>query len=230
MDGRYQQFCPVAKAAEVLTRRWTPLVVRELLCGSTRFNDIRRGVPRMSASLLSQRLKELEDAGVVVRSAAANGDHAEYRLTEAGEELRPIIMQMGFWGRRWIQQEVSREDLDVGLLMWDIRRRIDVERLPERRVVVRFDFEDAPDGLDVFWLVLEPEEADLCVKDPGHPVDLEVYTDVLTLTQIWMGDVRFGDALSHEAIRLRGPSQLRRAFPEWLQLSSLAKVERPATN
>ncbi len=230
MDGRYQQFCPVAKAAEVLTRRWTPLVVRELMCGSTRFNDIRRGVPRMSASLLSQRLKELEDSGVVVRVPAKNGDHAEYRLTEAGEELRPIITQMGVWGRRWIQQKVSREDLDVGLLMWDIRRRIDVERLPERRVVVRFEFEDAPDELDVFWLVLEPEEVDLCVKDPGHPVDLEVYTDVLTLTQVWMGDVRFGDALDHEAVRLRGPSRLRRAFPGWLQLSVLAGVKQPAPN
>lgn len=226
MDGSYQQFCPVALASELLTRRWTPLVIRELLAGSHRFNDLRRGVPRMSPSLLARRLKELEDAGVLTRRPPPDGDHdhMEYHLTPAGEELRPIIHQMGVWGQRWVRTEVSADHLDAGLLMWDIRRRIRLDRLPDRRVVVHVHFEDAPEDLREYWLVLNRDEVDLCRKDPGYPVDLEVSTDILTLTQVWMGDVRLGEALSHEAIRLAGPTRLRRAFPGWLGLSLFANV------
>jgi DNA-binding HxlR family transcriptional regulator len=157
MEG-YGQFCPVAMTAELLTRRWTPLVIRELLEGSHRFNEIRRGVPRMSPSLLVQRLRELEKGGVLVRRPVADGDHSEYHLTPAGEELAPIIMQMGAWGRRWAQSEISRRHLDAGLLMWNIHRKVRTERLPARQVVVRFHFREAPKGERDFWLVLHGRE------------------------------------------------------------------------
>lgn len=224
----YGQFCPVAMTAELLTRRWTPLVIRELLSGSRRFNEIRRGVPRMSPSLLSKRLSELEDAGVLERSAGADGDHWEYHLTPAGEELRPIIMQMGVWGRRWARAELTADRLDAGLLMWDVSRRIHTERLPDRRIVVHFRLEDEREGQTDFWLVLEPGDVDLCLEDPGHPVDLRVRGDLLTLTSVWMGDLPFAEALHRDAIEIRGPTALRRAFPGWLGLSVLAHV-RPAS-
>lgn len=228
METGYAQFCPVALASELLTRRWTPLVIRELLCGSHRFNDLRRGVPRMSPSLLSRRLSELEEGGIVERRPAPDGgDHFEYHLTAAGEELRPIVVQMGVWGRRWVQHEISRENLDAGLLMWDIQRRVPEDSLPDHQVVVHFEFEDAPEGEEMYWLVLAPHKTDLCLRDPGYPVDLEVETDVLTLTKVWMGDLHFGQALRHEAIRVYGPTSLRRAFPEWLGLSLFASVGRP---
>lgn len=228
MSNGYEQFCPVAKASELLSRRWTPLVVRELICGSHRFNDIRRGVPRMSPSLLTQRLTELEALGVVERRPAPDADHMEYHLTEAGRELEPIILQMGVWGRRWMQREISREDLDAGLLMWDMRRRLKPERLPGERVVVHFEFSDVPAEVREFWLVLDGGQVDLCHRDPGYPVDLEVESDVMTLTRVWMGDFRYGDALADESLKVRGPTRLRRAFPGWLGLSLFAEVELPA--
>jgi DNA-binding HxlR family transcriptional regulator len=140
----YGQFCPVAQAAQVLAERWTPLVVRELICGSVRFNDLQRGVPRMSSSLLSRRLKELEYAGIVERRPAAKGRGSEYHLTDAGRELFPIVEGMGLWAQRWLRRElVAEENLDPDLLMWDIRRCVTAEGLPpdviasERRFVVR---------------------------------------------------------------------------------------------
>ena len=222
----YQQFCPIAMAAEVVTRRWMPLVLRELMCGSVRFNDIHRGVPRMSRTLLSQRLTELERAGVVERVVCGEDEHPEYRLTEAGEELRPIVMGLGVWGRRWVKTEVTREQLDVGFLMWDVQRRVPPERLPPRRVVVWFRFTDAPKEYLYFWLVLEPRSVDLCLRDPGFGRDLEVTTDVRTMVDIWMGDVRYESALRAQRIEVRGSRELRRQFPGWLGLSSLAAVRR----
>jgi DNA-binding HxlR family transcriptional regulator len=142
--GGYRQFCPVAKAAEIVAERWTPLVLRELLCGSRRFADLHRGVPLMSRALLTQRLRQLEDAGIVQSTPKARGRGREYALTQAGRELRPVIEQLGEWGQRWARSQLGREDLDPGLLIWDIHRRVNLDRLPERRVVVRFDFGGVP--------------------------------------------------------------------------------------
>jgi DNA-binding HxlR family transcriptional regulator len=222
----YQQFCPIARAAEVVTRRWMPLVLRELMCGSVRFNDIHRGVSRMSRTLLSQRLTELERAGVVERVVCGEDAHPEYRLTQAGEELRPIVTGLGVWGRRWVTTEVTREQLDVGLLMWDVQRRVPPGRLPSKRVVLWFRFTDAPKDYRYFWLVLEPRSVDLCLRDPGFGRDLEVTTDVRTMVDIWMGDVRYESALRAQRIDVRGSRELRRQFPGWLGLSSLAGVQR----
>lgn len=149
----YGQFCPVARGAEVFGERWTPLVVRELMCGSTRFNDIRRGVPRISTTLLVQRLRKLEEIGVVARVGAAGS--SEYRLTPAGEELRPLVLALGHWGARWIGSRLKRDQLDVGFLMWDIRRFAHRELFPqERRTVVQFRFNDARQGERIWWLVV----------------------------------------------------------------------------
>jgi DNA-binding HxlR family transcriptional regulator len=224
----YGQFCPVAKAAEVLTERWTPLIVRELLCGSRRFNELRRGVPLMSPALLSQRLKQLQDAGVVERRRAAAGAHWEYHLTPAGEELRDVIERLGVWGQRWARTPDGEPDLDPGLLMWDMRRRIHTDRLPAGRVVVQIDFGDAPERQAHWWLVLAGE-VDVCLIHPGFEVDLRIATDVETMTRIWLGDVSFAAAVRSGAVWLGGPAHLRRAFPEWLGLSAFAGVNRPDT-
>lgn len=225
----YGQFCPVALAAEVLTRRWTPLVIRELLCGSTRFNDLRRGVPRMSPTLLSTRLDDLEKAGIVERRVSGANDHPEYRLTRAGEELRPIVEAMGVWGRRWISGDLTDNELDADLLMWDARRRVDVSKAPPGRTVVRFLFPDQPEERRSYWLVVERDgDVDLCWQDPGYAVDLVVEADLATMTGIWVGDYRYEEVLKRREVELRGPAALRRSFPEWLGLSLFAGVARPA--
>ncbi len=225
----YGQFCPVAKAAEIVAERWTPLVLRELLCGSRRFNDLHRGVPLMSRTLLTRRLEQLEDAGIVGSVPRARGRGREYQLTAAGEELRSLIDRLGEWGQRWARAQIGREDLDAGLLMWDIHRRVNVDALPPRRVVVRFDFRGAPATMRcprTWWLVLDRREIDLCLKDPGFPVDLVVSADLRTLIRIWMGDVPLADQVRAGLIQLDGPRALVRAFPAWLQLSGFASVER----
>ncbi|HZO88892.1 MAG TPA: helix-turn-helix domain-containing protein [Chthonomonadaceae bacterium] len=221
----YGQFCPVAKACEVFAERWTPLILREMLMGSSRFSDIHRGVPLMSRSLLSKRLQELERAGVIARAASGSG-YDEYRLTPAGEELRPIVVQLGNWGKQWTKSTMDPGDLDVGLLMWDMRRRIDYHQLPEERVVVYFQYHDAPVSRRHWWLVLNHDEADLCLVDPGIEPDLYVTTDVRTMTGIWMGDLSYGSALQTQALKIEGPQGLRNRLPSWLRLSVFADVER----
>lgn len=168
----YSQFCPVAKAAEILTTRWTPLVLRELISGSSGFNEIHRGVPLMSRALLARRLRDLIASGVVVR------EHADYRLTEAGEALGPVIISMGLWGRRWVESAADGPDWDAGVLMWDMRRRIDTAALPPGRTVVQFDYSDAPPELRRWWLLIEDDDVDLCQSDPGFEVDLYIATTV----------------------------------------------------
>jgi DNA-binding HxlR family transcriptional regulator len=226
----YGQFCPVAKTAEIIAERWTPLVLRELVCGSHRFSHLHRGVPLMSRTLLAQRLAQLEDAGIIRSAARTKGRGREYFLTPAGEELRPVIERFGEWGQRWARSRVGADDLDPGLLMWDIRRRVNVDRLPDRRVVVQFDFRAVPKTARspaTFWLILERRDVDVCLKYPGFEIDLLVDADLAALTKAWMGDVRLADAMRSGLVRIDGPSALVRAFPGWLALSEFAGVERP---
>jgi DNA-binding HxlR family transcriptional regulator len=224
----YGQFCPVALAAEIFAERWTPLIIRELLCGSRRFSDLVRGVPRMSRTLLAQRLKSLERAGLVERIPGPAVRGLEYALTPAGEDLRPVVVALGVWGQRWVRTEVKKEHADPELLMWDIHRRLHMDRLPERRTVVLFEFEDARPELRRIWLVLDRSGVDVCYVDEGLTEDLTARTDVRTLTAVWMGDIAIEEAIRSEKIRLEGPVSLARAFPTWLQLSSFASVERRA--
>jgi DNA-binding HxlR family transcriptional regulator len=223
----YGQFCPIAQAAEVLTERWTPLVLRELaLTGSKRFNDIQRGVPLMSSSLLSKRLRQLEHAGIVERRQRLDGKGSEYHLTEAGQELGPVLAQIGMWSERWLRRPIFEETPDTGLLMWWVRGTVKREALPTARTVVHFRFEGAPVKLRHFWLVLP--DADLCLTDPGFGVDLTVSTDAKTLTAVWVGDVPLASALKTHAVQLDGPRQVVRSFPEWFGLHPLfATVPHP---
>ena len=221
-QGSYRQFCPVAMAAEVLCTRWTVVLLRELLAGSTRFNDLRRGVPRMSPALLAQRLRDLQAAGIVTRVTTTSGS-AEYRLTEAGRELGPIVDAFGIWGQRRIQPELSLQHLDVQLLMWDMHRNLDTRPMPERRSVVQFLYTDLPANQRSFWLIVEPEMGvDLCSAEPGFDVDLYVSVDLRTMTAIWMGYDTVRRALEEDRIRLTGDDRLAADIQAWLGLSPFA--------
>ncbi len=219
----YGQFCPVAKASEVLGERWTHLVIRELLAGGETFSDLRKGVPLMSPSLLSKRLKSLERAGIVERIEDDRG--VRYSLTEAGRELKPIIMQLGVWGHRWVRSQLTREDLDPSLLVWDIRRNMHTESFPSGRTVLLFEFTDYDRKYRRFWLIVTDGEVDVCIKDPGYEVDLHISSDARTLTGVWMGDMSLRRALQAGLITLRGSSALRRNVSAWLGRNRFADVE-----
>src|SRR5262245_24340190 len=167
-EGGYNQFCPVAMAAEILCSRWTIVLLRELIAGSTRFNELRRGVPRMSPALLSKRLKELEAGGILTRSKVPGEPGVyEYRLTKAGADLQPVVDAVGVWGHRWVETEASLNNLDPNLLMWDMRRNIDPKPLPPRRSVIQVIFSDLKEAQRNWWLIVTPdEETDLCSVDP----------------------------------------------------------------
>ena len=221
MSSQYAQFCPVSVASEVFAERWTPLVLRELILGSTRFNDIHRGVPRMSRALLARRLRDLESAGVVKRSG-----EGDYRLTPCGQEFQEIVIGLGRWGQRWTSR-VERDKLDSVLLMWDMRRRIAEDRLPEERVTVQFDYRGVPPRQRrAFWLVLQRDDVDVCTKDPGFEVQLFIDAELAAFTRVWLGDLTFAQAQLNGSIRLAGERRWARAFPSWLLLSSLADVPR----
>jgi len=220
----YGQFCPYALAAEIVGERWTPLVLRELMLGRSRFNDIHRGLPRMSPTLLVKRLKALENAGIVSRSSA--GGRIDYRLTEAGAELWPVVEMLAKWGKRWLPATLSRVQADPDLIMWDLHRRMNLDRLPAGRTVIRFTFTDQPKAERDRWIVAEPPEVDFCITDPGFEVDLYVTTDSRTITWVWYGDIPLAEALAEGTIDLHGPRPLCRAFPSWLLLNELATVPR----
>lgn len=223
MQAGFGQFCPIALASEVLTQRWMTLIARELLAGSTRFNDIRRGVPKISASLLKQRLETLEHAGIVRKRRAASGVH-DYVLTEAGQELRPILGGLGEWGQRWAR-DIKPEDLDPGWLVWNMHRRMNLAAMPRSRTVLQIEFTDARPQR-YFWLVANGGEVDVCVKPPGYAVDLTVRCPVRTLAEVWRGLRPLKQAIRTGAIELHGASALRKSFPSWLLLSVYAPITR----
>jgi len=226
--GSYRQFCPVAMATEVLCCRWTLLVVRELLLGSVRFNDLRRGLPRMSAALLAKRLRELEAAGIVTRTEGAAGGH-EYHLSPAGRELRPVVEAVGVWGQRWVTTEATLRHLDANLLMWDIRRNVDPEPPPAMRTTIEFIFSDRQPPQRNYWLVVGREhDVDLCVVDPGFEVDLYVTTDLRTLTEVWLGYRDWARAKDGGAIRLSGRRECELDLRTWLRSSVFAAVPKQA--
>ncbi len=224
MDKRstYSQFCPVAMAAEIVCSRWTALVLRELIAGSTRFNDIKRGVPRMSPSLLSKRLKELEAAGIVEARRDESGAVMEYQLTEAGEDLKSVIVPLGTWGQRWVETQLSLRNLDPSLLMWDMRRNLKPTPLPDRRCTVQFEYPELASAKRRWWLVIDPDGVDLCLVDPGYDLDLQVRCPLRCMTAIWMGHASVRGEVEAGRLELTGDRTLAQSMQTWLGLSPFA--------
>ena len=221
----YGQFCPMAKAMEVLDERWTLLVVRELLLGSRHFNELRRGNPRMSPALLSKRLRRLERAGVVRRRVV--GARSAYELTESGLELRGVVDALGAWGARWVG-DLGEEDLDPHLLLWDVKRTLPVERWPRGRTVLAIRFEDVAPPVSRWWVCVSGDEVDVCDADPGFGVDAVVRTSLRVMTEIWRGDRDWTEAVLSGRVEVQAPTEVARAVPGWIGQSLLASVPRPA--
>jgi len=230
-QGSYNQFCPVAMAAEILCTRWTMVLLRELITGSTRFNDLRRGVPRMSPALLSQRLKELEAAGIIMRTASETEPGVfEYNLTKSGRELGPLVEAMGIWGQRWVDAKLSLEHLDVSLLMWDMRRQLNPTPMPNRRSVISFHYPELGPSQRTYWLIVDPKSGvDLCAINPGFDVDLYVTTDLRTMTAIWMGLDSVRKAIADDRMFVTGQRGLASNMQTWLGLSPFAKEKKLAS-
>jgi DNA-binding HxlR family transcriptional regulator len=222
----YSQFCPIAKGAEVFAERWTPLILRELLDGSHRFSELRRGIPLISQSLLAQRLRSLERDGVIEVRRTADGRGAEYHLTPAGEALRPVVEALGGWGHRWTVDRLQDDDFDPAVLMWFLHRQVDVGALPDRRVVVRFEF---PEGRHrLWWLILHRPDVDLCLRDEGFEVDLYVSSSVRVLAEAILGRRDLQQEIWTGRVAVDGPRHLVRDFPGWIGASPFAQADGPA--
>jgi DNA-binding HxlR family transcriptional regulator len=218
--AEYHQYCPVARAAEILADRWTPLIVRELLAGAGHFNAIERGLPGISRSLLASRLRLLTDAGIILKHQGRQSNRSEYELTRAGRDLQRVLNRLGEWGVRWAFGDPRPEELDPVLLLWNMHRRIRRDLLPATRTVVEFDFRGR--GGRRLWLVLEPREISVCLKPPGFDSDLVVGADLSLFYRVWLGDVDYHAAVRSGRIEVEGPLGLTRDFPRWLMWSPMA--------
>ncbi len=215
------QFCSIARTLDLLGERWSLLVIREVLCGSRRFGDIQRGIPRISRTMLSARLRELVDAGALARTVGPSGP--TYDLTEAGRELEPVVRALGVWGQRWLPRSLPREELDADALLWDVRRRIRTDALPASPLVVRIELSDVRGRDGVRFLLLRRTEVSLCGENPGFPDELRVRGSLRTLTAWWRGDLSLADARS-AGMTVEGRREWVRAFPEWFLRYAFADV------
>lgn len=215
----YGQYCSVARALDLLGERWTLLVVRELLCGARRFSEFQRGIPRVSRTMLSARLRELIDAGVVEKDEGDQG--TTYRLTAAGEELSGLVRELGVWGQRWLPRHLAADELDLDALAWDMHRRVNADALPAVPVVARVEITDGDRG--VRYLLLRRTEVSLCATNPGFPDELRVRGRLATLTGWWRGDLSFNNARA-EGLTLEGRREWVRAFPGWFARYLFAEV------
>lgn len=222
----YGQYCPIAKAVEILGDRWTLLIVRDMLTGTRRFNDLERGLPGISRALLAARLRHLQRVGIVEKRVLAYERATEYHLTQAGQELQGVINALLIWGARWAFGPPTAEEIDPLLLLWWMRDRVHRDRLPARRVVVQFDFSGAERV--TYWLVLAPSDVSVCLTHPGYDIDVLVTGDVGACFQVWLGQMSFGHALRQRQIEVDGPAALVRAFPDWFALSLAAPTVRAA--
>ncbi len=221
----YGQYCPLALAAELLCRRWTILVVSRLLDGCTSYSEIRQGVPRISPSLLSRRLQELEHAGIVIRKKVAGSDRHRYELTEAGNELNDTVNQLAVWGQHWARDN-DADDLDVEFLAWSMSTRIDTNVTPPGRTVLEFEFTGAQTEFKRFWLVIADGDVDMCIKHPGMDTDLRVQADIRRFVETWRGFRDMRAEIKSGKIQLSGAKRFKDGFPKWLQLSGLAPFKR----
>jgi DNA-binding HxlR family transcriptional regulator len=228
MASGYSQFCPVAKGSEIIAQKWTPLILREMMCGAATFNEIHRGVPLMSRALLVERLRQLE-ADDVVERVPCGGGRQEYRLTEAGEALRPVIDVLGRWGLVYGRQRIGPDDRDGEILMWALRRRADRDALPDRRVVIRFELSGVArcrTGRRLYWLVLKRDGVDVCTKDPGFPVDVTVTGPIVSLISVYLGHATWRDETS-AALTVAGDPKIGGRIEKWLRLDQVLGRDRP---
>lgn len=225
----YGQFCPVAKAAELFCERWTALILRELTWGSTRFSEIQRGVPLMSPTLLSRRLKQLEAEGIVERRQGPEKQPggrrgASYHLTPAGQEFAPVVEALGVWGQRWSRRQLVEGEVDLGLLIWALERSVDPQAFGGGETVVRIDFTDQPQHKRLWWFVNRAEACELCVHDPGLEVGLYLACTLVDMIYIIRGDLSVSRALSEDRLEALGETRLCKAIGPWLNLSPLADI------
>ena len=224
MSIRYGQICPVSKAAELLGERWTLLIIRELVLGTTRFNDFQRALSQISPTLLTKRLIRLEEAGLLVRKAIPNQQRMEYHPTAASKELKPIILGLGEWGMRWARGQMNDDELDVEMLMYDLQRRIDTEQMPGGRTVIKFLFRELP-KFGHWWIVVEPDGSRiLCVHNPRLSVDIELITDLRTMSHVWAGDMDIRMAKEAGRLELKGNPILIRTITSWLRPGTFAHI------
>jgi DNA-binding HxlR family transcriptional regulator len=221
----YAQYCPVAKASEILGDRWTLLIVREMLGGASGFNELQRGLPGISRSVLTDRLRSLERAEIVERRTGPKGRTLEYRLTLAGRDLEAVVQVIGEWGVTWSFTDPRPEELDPDLLIVWMARHVDREQLPSDRTVVQFDFRGPAKR---YWMVLEPSEVSVCLQHPGFDVDLEVRVDTAALYRVYLGRAELGGAMRARKLTLIGPRVLQRAFGRWFAWSAFAPASRQA--
>ena len=228
-DTGYGQFCPIAKGAEIVATRWTPLVLRELMAGERSFNDIHRGVPLMSRTLLAERLRQLEYDGIIAKTGRKGGKGHQWRLTRAGNALRDVIDVMGRWGLIYGRDRIEPGDNNSTVLMWAMRRRVDRDALPNRRVVVRFDLSGVPrcrTGVRLHWLVLEPGNVDVCYKDPGFPVDVTVRGPISALVAVYLGHATWRNVIRRD-LRLEGDREVMQRLESWLRLDLVVGRDLP---
>jgi len=225
----YGQFCPVAKAAEVFCERWTALIIRDLAGAPRRFSALQRGVPLMSPTLLSRRLKALEAEGIVARERAASGGHWLYRLTQAGEEFVPLVMTLGTWGQRWARRELAENEIDLSLFIWAMENTVDPTAFGERRTVVRMELTDQPKAKRVWWFLNENGRVELCVDQPGPEIDLYIAAALPDMIRVWRGDESYSRVLEDGRLEVHGASRLCRAARRWLSASLLAHVKPAKT-
>ena len=218
----YGEYCPVAKGSELFAERWTPLIVLRLLWGVHRFNELERSLPGISRPLLSSRLRRLERAGIVERRFIESSQRSEYHLTSAGEELKEVVRSLGRWAARWVMRDPKPRELSPLLLLWAMRRRIDLTLVPRGRIVVRFDFYGAKRR--TLWFVIEHRDVSICVDDPRYEPDLLVTADLATFFRVWQRRMTMEEALRNGTIEIDGPRALARAFPSWLQWSQFSEA------
>jgi DNA-binding HxlR family transcriptional regulator len=223
MSKSYGQFCPVAKAAELFCERWTPLIVRDLAAGATRFSELRRGVPLMSPTLLTKRLRQLEAEGIVERRPAKRG--STYHLTDAGQEFLPLVAGLGQWGQRWSRRQLVEGEVDLGLLIWTLERSVRADAFRKDPSVVHMTFSDQPAGKEAWWFVNREGRCELCLEDPGLDITLYVACTLPDMIYIVRGDLKLARALETGRLEAIGTTSAQKALETWLNLSPFTEID-----
>lgn len=218
---QYKQFCPIAKASELLGDKWTFLVIRELISGGHRFNELQRGLGHISPSLLSSRLRQLEDEGIIERKKIKGQQGYEYYLTQPGKEVLPIINELGRWGMKWARDQIDDEELDIELLMLHLARSVNPEKLTGNESIIHFKFNDLK-KLQDWWIIVKGQEVDVCLEDPGKEVDVWLTTDVRTMMEVWMGDRSYQSAIKQDKLKIVGPTSMTKNISKWMSNSVFA--------